>query len=74
VASEVTSSYPVNVDGPPVSKTSRYAEVSTPPVLRAAASALARRRCSAIRLRKPSSSTDRPCSAAISRVRSIGKP
>src|SRR4051794_30998770 len=38
------------------------------------ASALARSRCSFIRRRKPSSSTDRPCSAAISRVRSIGKP
>ena len=40
----------------------------------ALASALARSRCSVISRRKPSSSTARPCSAAISRVRSIGKP
>ncbi len=44
------------------------------PVFFAWASALARARCSAISRRKPASSTAMPCSAAISRVRSIGNP
>ena len=44
------------------------------PLLRALESALARSRCCCMRRRKPSSSTLRPCSAAISRVRSIGNP
>ena len=44
------------------------------PVFLALASALACSRCSFIRRRKPSSSTDRPASEAISSVRSIGKP
>ena len=38
------------------------------------ASSLARCRCSAISSRKPASSTSSPALAAISRVRSIGKP
>ena len=38
------------------------------------ASARARSRCSRIRRVNPSRSTSRPCSAAISRVRSMGKP
>ena len=52
----------------------RSTEMSALPVFLAAASALARSRCSFISRRKPSSSTWSPCSAAISRVRSIGKP
>ena len=44
------------------------------PAFLAFASALARSRCSCISARNPSRSTSRPCSAAISRVRSIGKP
>ena len=69
-ASEVNSSNPVNSVGP-ASTSSRYADRSEWACLRAAASALARWRCSAIRPRKPSSSTDRPASAAISRVSSM---
>ena len=73
LASEVNSSNPVNSVGP-ASTSSRYADRSECACLRAAASAFARWRCSAIKPRKPSSSTDRPASAAISRVSSSGKP
>ena len=44
------------------------------PVRLRAASSLARLRCWPMSLRNPSSSTVRPCSAAISRVSSIGNP
>ena len=60
----------------PRSRSSRYAAepVPAPAPLRDCASAFARCRCSAISRRNPSSSTARPCSPAISRVRSIGNP
>ena len=53
---------------------SRYTVTAATPLFRATESALARERCSCIKRRKPSSSTLSPCSAAISRVRSIGNP
>ncbi len=72
--SRVVSAYPVNSTGPPTSSTARYADRSVWPVLRAFASAFARVRCSVINRRNSSASTVKPCSAAISRVRSIGNP
>ena len=74
VASPVDSSYPVKVTLPDRSSSAVSTEMSALPVFFARESSLARRRCSAMSRRNPSSSTVRPCSLAISRVRSIGKP
>ena len=74
VASVATSSYPVKVTRPACSSTCANTEMSALPVFLPAASALARCRCSVISRRNSPSSTARPCSLAISSVRSIGKP
>ena len=74
VASPANWSYPVNSTVPVRSRRSASTEMSALPVFFCAASALARWRCSAISRRNPSSSTASPCSSAISRVSSIGKP
>ena len=74
VASSVTSSYPVKATGPERSSTAASTEMSALPVFFPAASSLARCRCWAISLRNSGSSTDSPCSLAISRVKSMGKP
>ena len=74
VASPEISSYPVKMTGPDLASRPANTEMSAFPVFLSRESCLARWRCSAISRRKPSSSTWRPCSLAISRVRSIGKP
>lgn len=75
VARVVSFSQASHSVGPEASRTARRAEVSpVPPDLRARASARARSRWSSMSAVNPARSTSTPCSAAISRVRSMGKP